>query len=216
MLKPHLPEDFQKRLRANFKQWEQTGLSLAKQGWSIPMSLEPRDVYGLLEKCATSEEVDAAFVRLYEADSRAVFESTASSLLACDPAVAWRPLLEQTFSAYRHDHYLVAIPALLVACEGVLATDAGNKVNMKRIVTKRVLEVEAKLPESLTALECRVAQAFVEELYRDAPFTETRPEVLNRHWILHGRDASDWTQADCLRLIQALWTFCCLLSGGPV
>jgi hypothetical protein len=45
--------------------------------------------------------------------------------------------------------------------------------------------------------------AFVSHLFEQRSFAGTRPPLINRPWILHGRDNPSWTKADCLRLFQA-------------
>ena len=35
-------------------------------------------------------------------------------------------------------------------------------------------------------------ESFIKPIFCNAPFTESRPIVLNRHWILHGRDTKAW------------------------
>src|SRR4030095_698695 len=47
---------------------------------------------------------------------------------------------------------------------------------------------------------------FMEKLYENSDFSGNRPFLINRHWILHGRDATAWTVADSIRLFNALQT----------
>lgn len=47
---------------------------------------------------------------------------------------------------------------------------------------------------------------FIKLLFETKPFNQDRPNFINRHWIMHGRDFTNCKQADCLRLFQALYT----------
>lgn len=49
-------------------------------------------------------------------------------------------------------------------------------------------------------------EKFIECLFRYKKFDDDRPIFLNRHWILHGRDNTDWEIGDSLRLFNALNT----------
>jgi len=40
---------------------------------------------------------------------------------------------------------------------------------------------------------------FIGKLYEPSDFSKGRPPLLNRHWILHGRDSTQWTVADAHR-----------------
>ena len=57
---------------------------------------------------------------------------------------------------------------------------------------------------------------FVESLYGRVEFAGAEPRTLNRHWILHGRSSAEWTQADCLRLLQASVVFARLDALFPL
>lgn len=52
---------------------------------------------------------------------------------------------------------------------------------------------------------------FLSHLFAHAPFDSPRPQFINRHWILHGRSATDWAATDALKLVNALtaleWLF---------
>jgi hypothetical protein len=43
-------------------------------------------------------------------------------------------------------------------------------------------------------------------LFAFASFESTPPKFMNRHWILHGRLATEWTAIDAIKLLNALGT----------
>ena len=49
--------------------------------------------------------------------------------------------------------------------------------------------------------------SFVKEVFRSISFKDKRPSIINRNWILHGRDIPEWKRVDCIRLFQAIDTF---------
>jgi hypothetical protein len=68
------------------------------------------------------------------------------------------------------------------------------------------------IADSFTDYFWRSIKAFVDQVFTKAG--KSRPPMLNRHWILHGRGISDGTQVDCLRLLQAVRTLERLLDIG--
>ena len=211
-----LPEDFADRLRLGIERWGQTSSRLAAQGWTVPDSLTPADVYDALEGCVSEEDVDATFVALFEANDGELFEQASALLLESRAVENWHDLLMQTLDAYKRQHYLLAVPSLLLTIEGVLAVDAGCNTNVKSMASARVAEIQRRLPGSVTLIEWEAAQAVIDKLYQGSPFTGSAPATLNRHWILHGRSSATWSQADCLRLISLLATLCSLFEPLPV
>ena len=77
------PEDFltgkfttrqlEDRLRAGLEQLEQTARKLATQGWTLPMLLTPAETHQIVA-AGSPEQIDAAFVALYEAPNGDVLD----------------------------------------------------------------------------------------------------------------------------------------------
>jgi hypothetical protein len=155
-------------------------------------------------------------VRLYDADGRRYFKRLAEELLNRGVLARWRVLLEQTVSAYRRREFAITIPALLIVCEGILMRGKGNRTDLRVVVCERAEAEQCKSPESINAILWRNVHSFVDELFKRSDFSGAPPGRLNRHWILHGRDASSWSQADCLRLFQAVDTISTLSDDVAV
>jgi hypothetical protein len=47
---------------------------------------------------------------------------------------------------------------------------------------------------------------FLDHLFASSDFQSASPAFINRHWILHGRSATEWTEVDVLKLVNALAT----------
>jgi hypothetical protein len=86
--------------------------------------------------------------------------------------------------------------------------EQGNRIDLKKTIKNRVDELERSFSGSLTLIVWKNINRFFEELYKGSDFDGPRPWGLNRHWILHGRDTTQWIQADSIRLFQALDTIC--------
>ena len=183
---------------------------LARHGWTIPMNLSAPDLVELA-KCR-SEEIDEFFVDYYSKDDFAELRSVRSEFRKRPSLSHWIALLNESFEAFEEGKFLITIPALISVIEGVVSRADGvlskQKVDVKQICARRVGEAKGFVHVAMW----RSLRFFCEELFRRAPFDRGRPSLINRHWILHGRDAATWTAADSLRLFNALQTVDSLLE----
>jgi len=183
---------------------------LAKCGWTLPMEFTLRDIAELAEK--SDEDIDAFFVEYYTDDDYAALRRVRADILARPALAEWHALLAECFDAFERKHHLITIPALSSIIEGVIAK-AGNALTEQRVKLKKICASKAAQAKSgVPRWMWRTLELFVEQLFQKAPFDKGRPAFINRHWILHARDAATWTAADSLRLFNALQTVDSLLE----
>lgn len=185
--------------------------TMASRGWTVQMSLTPRDLAELADK--TPEKADEFFVALYTEDDFAELRRVRKEFASRPGLARWNALLDECFESFEKGHYLITIPALLSIIEGVVAS-AGQALTEQRVrLPKICAENSEKSGSNFMKAEMWTSMAlFVEKLFQPAPFGNVRPAFMNRHWILHGRDSAPWTQADALRLFNALQTVDSLLE----
>ncbi len=186
--------------------------ALAKQGWTTPPWFVPGETIELLGS-GDPADIDARFVRMYHDDAYGRLTSLRQALLNWSQFSRWRQLLTQVDGAYARGEYAIAVPALLTVLEGVLMDGCGNKTGVISAVNERVRQED---PDSIFGWIWEAVGRFVREVYARSDFSGERPLVLNRHWILHGRDAAEWEEADCLRLMQAIEVVTTLEADKPV
>jgi hypothetical protein len=186
---------------------------LAEFGWTLPMQLSAPEMTDLAGE--PIEKVDAFFVEYYTARDFAALRCVRKELLTRPCLSPWRELLKECFDVFESGKHLITVPALISTIEGVVAC-AGNSLHKRSVSRKSLVGIctnKAKaLPRSIDALMWRSLEIFIEKLFQDAPFNKSRPAIINRHWILHGRDSANWTVADSLRLFSALETIDSLLE----
>jgi hypothetical protein len=183
---------------------------LGSFGWTVPLDAEISDCIRLLEQSSDSETADAAFTAFYNADERAAYLALKEKLLAEAELATWREDLITAFARFEDDDYLSCVSVLVPRVEGFAATK-GNEPRFytrgarERFFAKKLNGV-AKSPLN-AALWCSV-RAFVDRLYEPVDFADEvqLSNRLNRHTCVHGRGNYKHTQADCLRLLQALDT----------
>lgn len=176
---------------------------LGHLGWTLPMWATPAETKEILLLSDTNEP-DAIFQHFYESDNAAHYRSLKSSLLGSSKLTRWHPLIRQCFQAYEQDLFLVVVPAMLTVIEGAIAGDKGTpwwrEKDPKQTVKVRLAR---ERDDAMSRAVWASVDAFLSHVFLSHRFDAERPPLLNRPWILHGRDDPDWTRADCLRLFQA-------------
>jgi hypothetical protein len=178
---------------------------LALLGWALPMTFTPRELVALAEQ-STDQEIEQ-YMLDYFTQPDGVRLQLRGSVLHGETLKGWRDLLEQCFEAYDRKHYLIVIPALLSVIEGAVAENAG-KLRSGRVKPEKLasdLENDAS-QGSMQRLIWRSTRIVMERLFAGSHFGGPHPGRLNRHWVLHGRDQTQWTQTDALRLFNLLAT----------
>jgi hypothetical protein len=180
---------------------------LANLGWTLPMRFAPGQLVELAEQGNTDQQVEQYMLDYFTFESGRFFLDLRGDVLGSANLVGWRALLEQCFDAYDRGHYLVPTPALLSVIEGAVAQNAG-KLKATQVNTKKLaadLEKAAQ-PDSMDSLVWRSARVVLDKVFASSDFGGPHPGELNRHWALHGRDQTQWTQTDALRLFNLLAT----------
>lgn len=179
---------------------------LAEMGWTMPMLLTRRDSVAILES-GDDSVVDAAFVSLYSDSRYGLFDQLVQKLTSQHGLVNWLPLIQQSAVAYKHGHFEITIPSLLTILDGLVALSAADQgTQLIRMTQNKVAQLGVTDPPTMELQIWWSIEIFIKLLFSPAPFDGARPQMINRHWILHGRDSTKWAQADSLRLFQALDT----------
>ena len=184
---------------------------LAELGWTIPMNLTSGEMYELLAD-DQADSVDAKFIQLYESEDRREFVALVSGILERPTLERWHVLIKQTVTAYESEHFTITVPALLTVIEGVVMKAERPREKMRGVANRLTTEAAAQCREPFIHHMWRATVRFIERLFEHVEFDATRPELINRHWILHGRDVATWGQGDSLRLFQAVDTVSSLMA----
>ncbi|QII25919.1 hypothetical protein G3M80_15435 [Bacillus altitudinis] len=174
-------------------------------GWTLtgdmPINLYLRDEYLDMEH----DEIDKIFIAFYEEDEyvqlKTLIKNVKNGL-----SEKWSEILDQSLDLYLEGRYKITIPALISVIEGELSSIIGSSKYGKRLVD----EFHNKLDDKMKFLTIAAYSAyffFDEHLFKSHDFTHARLPLLNRNWILHGRDdPSAWKKEDALRLLNTLST----------
>jgi hypothetical protein len=182
---------------------------MADNGWTAPSWMIPREAGELGE--VSDSEIDDYFLRNYLGDgpNEGQLKRTSERLLNSAGMEKWRDLLEEVFDCMGKGKHKVCVPSLVSVLEGFIAECLYKEVkSSRRDLSVSVALKRTKWHESgdFTGLFWASAVVFLDHLFAHADFESPRPTFINRHWILHGRSATDWTATDALKLVNALAT----------
>lgn len=177
---------------------------LTSIGWPVPLSLTVRQMHALSQ--LDPPEIDRFLLRYYTEDNHARFVRLAEELVFNTPVLRpWQFMLAECADAHKAGHYRLTIPALLTVAEGVVVGGPGQPGSFMAALNSLPSRIETGgLGGDLDLALLAANQGFLNRVFASARFDGDRPEVLNRHWILHGRDVASWTQIDSLRMFVAV------------
>ena len=190
----------------SYPQMEAATDRLADLGWTIPMLGTPRTFVELADPSYSDSKIGAMLLDFYADADYELLRTIQGDILKAPLFAPWRELLNETFEAFFRGHYQIVVPALLMVTEGVVAIESSAAFPPDRIkVVDRVTQIQSQQrPQSIEALMWRSLQRWIAHLFQNSQFSGTPPARLNRHWILHGRDAGPWTATDATRLFASL------------
>jgi hypothetical protein len=203
-----IPPDILKRLITTYQRREASGKRLAELGWAVPMNFTMSQEIALADPANSDEDIERCIVDFYLCDQHKQLRRLYDDLIATEVLSQWHPLLRQCFKAFELNLHLVTIPSLISVLEGAIAQKC-NTLRTKNVhvigpTKAKACQENQRSPYNIDYFIWSSLAAFIEKLYDRSDFSKERPPSLNRHWILHGRDSTQWTVADAIRLFNAL------------
>jgi hypothetical protein len=184
---------------------------VGERGWTIP-TWGTIDLVRYLAQFGP-DELDEGLLREYSKRRSAREKELLLRLRTTEALLYWRPLLSECIDIYRKRKYRVVVPSLLPIIEGAVVSTLdlySYRPGLKRIATD---QVRVRDPGMMRVAWVSV-EAFLNAVFANHDFSASRPTLLNRHWVLHGRDAPEWSRVECLRLFHALDTISVLISSA--
>jgi len=179
---------------------------MGNYGWTIPFSLPVGYVSSIGKNIPTRENINSFFMEFYSKEENSNFERLIRDIMQRDVIKKWHPALKQCIEAHRNGMFILSIGTLLPVLEGILSTFEEDKENirMKKICTNMLESYkDGPFVDKLMWTSCK---HFINALYEKSKFSEAEPEIINRHWILHGRTAFNNLEVDSLRIFCAIET----------
>lgn len=175
-------------------------------GWTLTREISTfeyldNDLLGLSLK-----DKDEYFYGYYSKNNWEHYRLMKESLLeSVDPK--WQDLMADCFDSFEQDKYRMVIPLLFSIIEGETAKIFKTNEYGGRLINFMKTQVSSE-QDKFTQIAIYSLNNFMrKQLFRTHDFNKDRKPVINRNWILHGRDdPKHWRKVDALRLFNVLST----------
>ncbi len=134
-------------------------------------------------------------------------------IINCERTARMKPytkLFFESIVAYNSEHYNLAIIGLLAIADGLLSDiseDPDFKITKRaRIILDRLSNEGPLVPDDISELTLYVTFTdMYNSISKHAPFNGEEPELLNRHWLMHGRSRKTISNIDCIKIINYIY-----------
>ena len=190
----------------NYNKIEKIAYENSKQGWTLTAEIGIGQYLNDELLHMSPKEIDNYFFKYYAKNDWERFKSTKKEILAkVDPR--WNEVLLDCFEAFEQGKYRMTIPTLFTIIEGeTAAVYKSNEVgtSLARYMYTQVTSDHHKL----TKIAIYSLSNFMrKQLFIYHEFTKYRKPIINRNWVLHGRDdPKHWKKVDAVRLFNVLST----------
>ena len=179
---------------------------LGRGGWTLPLQFAVTAIPDLMLAVRDGEDFDELFREYFSVRDGEHAWELVEAVEAERSLSPWAPLLAECSASFRDERFRVIMPALFVVLEAVLAS-AANALDRKLRARTDIIKRRTRSRSGIDLLIWASVEGFVEEVYKSHAFSQPPPPRINRHWVLHGRDASSARdRLDALRLYQAIHT----------
>lgn len=171
----------------------------------------------LAQKIYNGSDIEKVVCSYYFGNNECNMERVISRCQQNEQVQKYVELYGQIISAYRIDHYLIACIGLFSLIDGVLAdVSEQTTTNFKRRldVVKEKMGSEKKLSEIDRKTLCiyKAFKSFDTSIFSYSKFSEQEPQIVNRHWDLHGRTHREHNKMDFLKVL--LWLDAIIFSSS--
>lgn len=178
---------------------------LSELGWVLPVTLGISSIRELGNPQQTDAEIDKWFVDYYQLNEFENFNVLLKSIEKAPSLVEWKRLIAECAESFKSGYKIVSIPALITIIEGCLSKKLGTfKSNNIRVIRPAKDKLDGLHSHELVKVLWLSLYCFVAKLYEKSDFSSDKPLFINRHWILHGRDSTQWADTDFFRLFNLL------------
>lgn len=176
----------------------------SKYGWTFASSMGLTVYINDELKEKSKKELDTYFYKYYSEDDWYEYKDLKEDIKE-ELEPKWVELLDDCFFLFENGKYKTAVPVLFSIIEGEIAKTLDTDEYGWKL--KKELKEQFKVePNRFKKIGMYSVMVCVDQaLFPNSKFTEERKEVINRNWVLHGRDDPRlWEVVDVLRLLTVL------------
>lgn len=185
--------------------------TVADAGWTVPLDIDIRRFKDLTAACSNESSIDAFFAEYY---SRAKIKLLKRRISRSIQNPAQKCAFEEAILSFEQGHYQVCRISLISILEGLISSynpDA-NDVRVMHVCDFQAKEARSR-GKNIKALCWLSVYKFTQNFYVKSKFELAEPDVMNRHWIQHGRTTRVADDVECIQLINAISTIACIIEA---
>ncbi|WP_416826115.1 hypothetical protein [Ectobacillus polymachus] len=174
-------------------------------GWTITGSMTLDIFYDSFKLEDNLQTYDKYFFDVYQADSEFLFNHEKEYIVNhIEPHN--KILIEQCFTNYENNNYQIVIPTLIMLIEGQISNLSESSKVGKGLLSdfdKTIKEGTKEFTKNEFAkiIAYSILRFLEKYLFEKKDFKLEREPLLNRNWVMHGRDNPElWTKIDALKL----------------
>jgi|GEM_PF-1081781 len=157
-----------------------------------------------------AEDVNSLMLEYYTKNDSKTITETIKACKLNELVKPYSKIFTQSISAYNRKQYHLAIMGLLGIVDGLLSdiskkTGTHIESRAKAIIAKLSYDVELNQEDFSVWFLYSTFKDMVERIGDSKPFDGEEPELLNRHWVMHGRTKRKIEKLDCIKIINFIY-----------
>ncbi|MGI6700762.1 MAG: hypothetical protein ACOX6G_10700 [Christensenellales bacterium] len=185
--------------------------TVANAGWTIPLDIDICNFKVMKTKISDENSIDLFFTNYYTNAKVRLLERKIKRKITNS---AQRQMFEECMVSYREDRFQVCRAGLISTLEGLISAynPDPKDVRLMRVCNHQVENAQNN-GQDIKALCWLSMYRFVLGCYNKSDFSTDEPDIMNRHWIQHGRTTRTADKVECLQLINAITTVVCIMDA---
>lgn len=196
------------KIHIDYKKIRSLTVNNSIYGWTLTGEMD-LGVYlnkELLNKGLVLDVKDQYFYDYYKSDNWRNYYET-KKIITSKITPKWRGLINDCFESFENDKHQLIIPVLISIIEGEISEITKTHNVGQDLLESLKGEIDTEEDKFDAILIFSLYTFLKEELFRGRNFSYRRRKLINRNWVLHGRDdPKHWKKVDALRLINVLST----------
>lgn len=178
----------------------------SNHGWTLTSNTPIKFYFNSMDYCSSKDDLDEYFTEHYEANDKKFYKQEKKYILE-NIDDNWFELLNQCFNNYESDKYQITIPSLISIIEGEVASLVNTDSYGKYLKIELEKSVDTEDEKLVAMIKYSMVKFINRKLFKNHEFKKERLSIINRNWVLHGRDNPNmWGKTDSLRLINIIAT----------
>lgn len=211
-MKNYFDEEVKKKVSELNKTLDVAVEKLVKEGWTLPAEL-PITAVNALGNTDILDDVNSFMEQFYAYDDYRNMKAMLKGIQESKIKEGLKKLVNECWNAFNSKMYAICATSLLSVIEGILSEFSDDKqdVRMMKVCQKHVDSFPSDGSTIMKHVWISYNQ-FIRNLYQKSDFTANEPDIINRHWLLHGRSDFEVEEIECMKLFNAIHSLCIVIN----